>query len=51
MLLSRHHNAGKNRGLKIANNPFKNVTVQIHGNDCNKSKCDARRNEEDIEFL
>jgi hypothetical protein len=44
MLLSRHQNAGQNRHIKIANRSFGNVTVQIFGNDGNKSKFDSRRN-------
>jgi hypothetical protein len=37
MLLSRHQNAGQNRGIKIANRPFENVSQFKYGNDSNKS--------------
>jgi hypothetical protein len=38
MLPSRHQNAGQNHNLKAAHRSFENVTVEILGNDCNKSK-------------
>jgi hypothetical protein len=38
MLLSRHQNAGQNQDIKIGN------TVQIFGNDDNKSKPDSGGN-------
>jgi hypothetical protein len=44
MLLSRHQNAGQNRDIKIANIVRKCVTVQIFGNDSNKSKFDSGGN-------
>jgi hypothetical protein len=37
MLLFRHQNVGQNRDIKIANRSFENVSVQIFGDDCNKS--------------
>jgi hypothetical protein len=51
MLLSRHQNEGQNQDIKIANRWFENVsTVQILGDESNKSKFDSRGNEEEIEF-
>jgi hypothetical protein len=44
MLLSRHQNVGQNQELKIANRSFENVTVQIFGDNSNKSKFDSRGN-------
>jgi hypothetical protein len=45
MMLSRHHNAGQNCDIKVANRAFeKCVTVQIFGNDSNKSKFDSGGN-------
>jgi hypothetical protein len=44
MLLSRHQNVGQNRDIKIANRSFENVSVQIFGDDCNKSKFDPGGN-------
>jgi hypothetical protein len=41
MLLSRHQNVGQNQDIKIANKLFENVTVQIFGDDSNKSKFDS----------
>jgi hypothetical protein len=41
MLLSRHQNAGQNRNINIANRSFENMTVQIFGDDSNKSKFDS----------
>jgi hypothetical protein len=42
MLVSRHQNVGQNRDIKIANRSFENVsTVQIFGDDSNKSKFDS----------
>jgi hypothetical protein len=46
MLVSRHLNAGQNRGMKLANRSFENVThvtIQISGNESNKSKYDSGR--------
>jgi hypothetical protein len=42
MLLSRHQNVGQNRDIKIANR--KCATVQIFGDDSNKSKFDSGGN-------
>jgi hypothetical protein len=42
MLLSRHQNVGQNRYIKIENRLFENVTVQIFGDESNKSKFDSR---------
>jgi hypothetical protein len=45
MLLSRHQNVGQNRYIKIANRSFeKCVTVQIFGDDSNKSEFDSGGN-------
>jgi hypothetical protein len=44
MLLSHHQNVGQNRDIKIANRPFENVSVQIFGDDSNKSKFGSRGN-------
>jgi hypothetical protein len=44
MLPSLEQNAGQNRDIKIANRSFENVSVQIFGNDSNKSKFDSREN-------
>jgi hypothetical protein len=42
MLLSRHQNTEQNHDMKIANIYFEKVgTVQIYGNDNNKSKLDS----------
>jgi hypothetical protein len=38
MLVSRHQNAGQNRDIKTPNALFENVSVQILGNNSNKSK-------------
>jgi hypothetical protein len=46
--------AGQNREIKIGNRSFENVfecvTVQVFGNDSNKSKFDSGGNQEDTEF-
>jgi hypothetical protein len=44
MLLSCQQNVGQNRDIKIANRSFENVSVQIFGDDSNKSKFDSRGN-------
>jgi hypothetical protein len=45
MLVSHHQNVGQNRDIKIANRSFENVsTVQIFGDDSNKSKFDSEGN-------
>jgi hypothetical protein len=44
MLLSRHQNVGENQDINIANRLFANVTVQIFGDDSNKSKFDSGGN-------
>jgi hypothetical protein len=44
MLLSCHQNVGQNRDVKIANRSFENVSVQIFGDDSNKSKFDSGGN-------
>jgi hypothetical protein len=44
MLLSHHQNAGLNHVLKIGNMFWKCGTVQIFGNDHNKSKPDSGGN-------
>jgi hypothetical protein len=44
MLLSHHQNVSQNRDIKIANRLFENVTVQIFGDDTNKSKSDSGGN-------
>jgi hypothetical protein len=36
MLISRHHNSGKNHRLKAANRSFENGKAKIFGNDTNK---------------
>jgi adenine-specific DNA methylase len=41
MLLSRHQNAGQNPNIKIANILRKCGTVEMFGNDYNKSKPDS----------
>jgi hypothetical protein len=41
MLLSRHQNVGRNWDIKVANSLFGYVTVQIFGDDSNKSKFDS----------
>jgi hypothetical protein len=43
-LISRHQNVGQNRDIKIANRSFENVSVQIFGDDCNKSNFDLGGN-------
>jgi hypothetical protein len=48
MLLSRDHNAGQNRDIKIGKRSIENVTVQDFGNDSIKSKFDSGRNQEEI---
>jgi hypothetical protein len=40
MLLSPHQNVGQSRDIKIGNRSFENVSVQIFGDDSNKSKFD-----------
>jgi hypothetical protein len=52
MLLSRHQNVGQNRDIKIANRSFEDVsvTVQIFGDDSNKSKFESGGNYEENEF-
>jgi hypothetical protein len=50
MLVSRDQNAGQNREIKIENRSFENVSVQVFGNDSNKSKSDSGGNQEEIEF-
>jgi hypothetical protein len=44
MLLSRHQNTGQNRGIKVANRSFENVSVQTFGDDSYKSKFDSGGN-------
>jgi hypothetical protein len=44
MLLSRHQNAGQNWDIEIADRSFENVTVQIFGDNSNKSKFDSGGN-------
>jgi hypothetical protein len=44
MLLSRHQNSGQNHDMQIADMFWKCGTVQIFGNDYNKSKPDSGRN-------
>jgi hypothetical protein len=44
ILLSRHQNKAQNRDINTGNRSFENVTVQVFGNDSNKSKCDSVRN-------
>jgi hypothetical protein len=45
MLVSRDHNVGQNREMKIGNRSFeKCVTVQVFGNDSNKSNLDSGGN-------
>jgi hypothetical protein len=44
MLLSHHLSAGENQDIKIAYRLFETVTVQIFGNNSNKSKFDSRVN-------
>jgi hypothetical protein len=44
MLIYSHQNVGQNRVIKIANRSFENVTVQLFGDDSNKSKFDSRGN-------
>jgi hypothetical protein len=44
MLLSRHQNAGQNHNVKMGNMFGKCGTVQIFGNDSNKSKPDSGGN-------
>jgi hypothetical protein len=44
MLESRDRNADHNRNIKIGNRSFENVSVQVHGNDSNKSKFDPGGN-------
>jgi hypothetical protein len=50
MLLSHHQNAGQNQDIKIAKTSFENVSVQILGDNSNKSKFDSGGNLEEIEF-
>jgi hypothetical protein len=49
-LVSRDQNAGQTREIKIGNRSFETVTVQVFGNDSNKSKFDSGGNQEEIEF-
>jgi hypothetical protein len=44
MLLSPQQNVGQNQDIKIANRSFETVTVQIFGDNSNKSKFDLRGN-------
>jgi hypothetical protein len=45
LLLPHHQNAGQNRDTEIANRLFENcVTVEIFGDDSNKSKFDSGLN-------
>jgi hypothetical protein len=41
MLVSRDQNAGQTREIKIGNRSFENVSVQVFGNDRNRSKFDS----------
>jgi hypothetical protein len=50
MLVSRDQNASQNWEIKIGNRSFENATVQVFGNDSNKSKFDSGGNQEEIEF-
>jgi hypothetical protein len=50
MLVSHDQNADHNQDIQIANRVFKHVTVQIFGNDRNKSKFDSGGNYEKTEF-
>jgi hypothetical protein len=50
MLVSRDQNAGQTWEIKIGHRSFENVTVQVFGNDSNKSKFDSGGNQEEIEF-
>jgi hypothetical protein len=50
ILGSWDQNAGQNRDIKIGNIIWKCVTVQVFGNDSNKSKFDSEGNKEEIEF-
>jgi hypothetical protein len=50
MSVSQHQNAGQNQEIKIGNRSFENVSVQVFGNDSNKSKFDSGGNQEEIEF-
>jgi hypothetical protein len=50
MLVFRQQNAGQNRDIKIANRASENVTVQIYGNDNNKSKFDSGETKEETEL-
>jgi hypothetical protein len=43
-LQSHHQNAGQNHNIKISNMFWKCDTVQIFGNNRNKSKFDSRGN-------
>jgi hypothetical protein len=44
MLLFCHQNVGQNRDIKIANRSFEYVSVQIFGDNSNKSKFDSGGN-------
>jgi hypothetical protein len=44
MFLFCHQNARKNRDIETANRSFEESTVQIFGNDYNKSKPDPGEN-------
>jgi hypothetical protein len=44
ILVSHHQNADQNRDIKIASWSFDNVTVQVFGNDSNKSQFDSGGN-------
>jgi hypothetical protein len=51
MLVSRNQNAGQHPEIKIGSRSFENVsTVQVFGNNSNKSKFDSGGNQEEIEF-
>jgi hypothetical protein len=51
VLLSRHQNAGQNQDIKAANRWFeKKITVQILGEDSNKSKFDSGGNQKQFEL-
>jgi hypothetical protein len=50
MLVPRDQNAGQNRELKIGNRSYENVSLQLFGNNSNKSKFDSGGNQEETEF-
>jgi hypothetical protein len=48
--VSRYQDPYQNLDIEIANIFLRYVSVQVFGNDSNKTKLDSERNEEEIEL-